>query len=308
VTAALRVAQEKAAQELEPLIGRRGACAATGISQASWYRKHRRSPAPARPARTPKPHPRALSAAERQAVLEVLHSDRFVDMAPAEVYATMLDEGLYLCSEATMYRLLREQGEVRERRRQATHPPRLRSLRPAAVSLLLGLCGGLVGGVLDTAVPPRLVGIGAPATLAGLLFTGYSVTSVLTGLAYGARRWPGSPHSQAELLLFGEVLILLPAALVPSLPAVALAVIGAGGCAAPLLTARSSAIRTELPDEALASGFSSLYAVNGLGYGIAGLVVGSLLPASTALAFTLPLLVILAAVLTLATISRRRSR
>jgi putative transposase len=106
------------------LIGRRGACAATGISQASWYRKHRRSPVPARPARTSKPHPRALSTAERQAVLEVLHSDRFVDMAPAEVYATLLDEGVYLCSEATMYRLLREQGEVRERRRQATHPPK----------------------------------------------------------------------------------------------------------------------------------------------------------------------------------------
>jgi hypothetical protein len=186
--------------------------------------------------------------------------------------------------------------------------PRLRSLRPAAMSLLLGLCGGLVGGVLDTAVPPRLVGIGAPATLAGPLFTGYSIISVLTGLAYGARRWPGSPHRQAELLLCGEVLILLPAALVPSLPTVALAVIAAGGCAAPLLTARSLAIRTELPDEALASGFSSLYAVNGLGYGIAGLLVGSLLPAGTALAFTLPLLVILTAVLTLATMSRRRSR
>lgn len=126
MTAALRAAQEKAVEELEPLIGRRGACAATGIPQASWYRKHRRSPVPARPARTPKPHPRALSAAERQAVLEVLHSSRFVDMAPAEVYATLLDEGVYLCSEATMYRLLREQGEVRERRRQATHPPKVK--------------------------------------------------------------------------------------------------------------------------------------------------------------------------------------
>ena len=52
----------------------------------------------------------------------MLHSERFVDKAPAEVYATLLDEGTYLCSIATMYRMLRETGETGERRRQATHP------------------------------------------------------------------------------------------------------------------------------------------------------------------------------------------
>src|SRR5262249_25349586 len=61
-----------------------------------------------------------------QAVAEVLHSERFVDMAPAEVYATLLDEGTYQCSEATMYRILRKRGEVGERRRQATHPPKVK--------------------------------------------------------------------------------------------------------------------------------------------------------------------------------------
>jgi putative transposase len=54
----------------------------------------------------------------------VLRGPRFVDMAPAAIWATLLDEGVYLCSESTMYRLLRRHGEVRERRRQATHPPR----------------------------------------------------------------------------------------------------------------------------------------------------------------------------------------
>ena len=63
-----------------------------------------------------------MSAAERAAVLGVLHHERFVDQAPASVYATLLDEGRYLCSVPTMYRLLRAAGEVRERRRQATHP------------------------------------------------------------------------------------------------------------------------------------------------------------------------------------------
>jgi len=61
---------------------------------------------------------------ERQEVLEALHSSRFVDAAPAQVWATLLDEGAYLGSESTMYRLLRAHGEVTERRRQATHPPR----------------------------------------------------------------------------------------------------------------------------------------------------------------------------------------
>ncbi len=56
-------------------------------------------------------------------MLDVLHSDRFVDAAPAEVYATLLDEGQYLCSERTMYRLLAgAHGQVRERRAQLTHP------------------------------------------------------------------------------------------------------------------------------------------------------------------------------------------
>jgi putative transposase len=60
---------------------------------------------------------------ERQELLDVLHSQRFVDQAPAEVYATLLDEGVYLASISTMYRVLRAEGEVVERRRQATHPP-----------------------------------------------------------------------------------------------------------------------------------------------------------------------------------------
>jgi putative transposase len=78
--------------------------------------------------------PRALSAAERHQVLEVLHEPRFVDKAPAEVYATLLDEDRYLCSERTMYRILEEAGEVRERRDQLRHPsynaPQLLATQP----------------------------------------------------------------------------------------------------------------------------------------------------------------------------------
>ena len=110
---------------LAPRIGIRAACAASGVAQATWYRRHRVSPAAVR--RLPVPHrdrvqPRALSAAERAAILGALHADRFADTAPAEVWAILLDEGTYLGSLSTFYRLLRQAGETRERRAQATHP------------------------------------------------------------------------------------------------------------------------------------------------------------------------------------------
>ena len=108
--------------ELAPVIGTRPACRAVGASHATVYR--RRNPPAPRPAK-PRPRPaRALSDAERAAVLAELCSDRFVDSAPAQVYATLLDEGRYLASERTMYRILEaEHGGVRERRAQLAHPP-----------------------------------------------------------------------------------------------------------------------------------------------------------------------------------------
>jgi putative transposase len=66
--------------------------------------------------------PSAMSQAERQAILDVLHSDRFIDLEPAEVWATLLDEAVYVGSISTFHRLLRRAGQTRERRRQATRP------------------------------------------------------------------------------------------------------------------------------------------------------------------------------------------
>lgn len=116
---------DQAVIELKPVVGVRNACDVLGGSQAGFWRRNRQSPPPPRPA--PIPHnqrhqPRALSAIEQQAILDALHSDRFADMAPAQVWAILLDEGVYLGSESTFYRLLRRAGEVRERRRQASHP------------------------------------------------------------------------------------------------------------------------------------------------------------------------------------------
>ena len=108
--------------ELTPVVGTRPACRALGAAPATVYRA--RNPPPPKPP-TPRQSPaRALSDAERAAVLAELHSERFADSAPAQVWATLLDEGRYLASERTMYRILAaEHGAVRERRAQLEHPP-----------------------------------------------------------------------------------------------------------------------------------------------------------------------------------------
>jgi putative transposase len=111
---------ERAVSEIEPLIGTAPACRALGASRASLYRW--RSPPPVAGPRARPVSPRALSESERGVVLDRLHEERFVDCSPAHVYATLLDEGIYLASERTMYRLLAARGEVRERRDQLTHP------------------------------------------------------------------------------------------------------------------------------------------------------------------------------------------
>ena len=110
---------------LEPLLGVKAACTLAGKSRATVYRQRSHPSGAACSSRRVPVHPAALTAAERDRVLAVLRSDRFVDKSPAQVWATLLDEGIYLCSISTMYRLLRAAGETCERRRQATHPARV---------------------------------------------------------------------------------------------------------------------------------------------------------------------------------------
>lgn len=127
-----------AVQEVAPDIGVTFAARVLGVSRATAYRRRRprRTGGPAcliEPRRRPAP-PRALTEQEQATVLEVLRSERFCDTAPAEVAATLLDEGRYVCSERTMYRLLAAHGELRERRDQLRHPaysrPELLATRP----------------------------------------------------------------------------------------------------------------------------------------------------------------------------------
>jgi putative transposase len=101
------------------------ACQALGVPRATVYRtRHRRRAIVSRAQPIPRPRPPlALSDAERGTLLTALNSERFADMAPRAIYATLLDEGRYLASVRTMYRVLAAEGQSLERRRQRTHPP-----------------------------------------------------------------------------------------------------------------------------------------------------------------------------------------
>ena len=117
-----------AVTHLAPTVGVVAACDFLAVARASFYRQRpvlgppaSPPPEPALPAERPAPA-RSLSAAERAAVLAVFHEERFQDRSPAAVQATLLDEGQYLCSTRTMYRILEQEGESRERRDQLVHP------------------------------------------------------------------------------------------------------------------------------------------------------------------------------------------
>ena len=112
----------QAVEDMTPSVPTAPLCDALGVPRATLYRRRAEASAPVNEP-IPRPTPaRALSPAERQQALAVLHSERFVDTAPAEVVATLLDEEKYLCSERTMYRILASEDEVRERRNQLRHP------------------------------------------------------------------------------------------------------------------------------------------------------------------------------------------
>jgi putative transposase len=108
----------QSSEELAKRIGVQAACVALGIPRSSLYRART-----ARAERTnPKISPRAFSQAEKVTIQQELNGERFQDQAPREVYATLIDEGRYLCSWRSMYRILAENDEVRERRNQVHRP------------------------------------------------------------------------------------------------------------------------------------------------------------------------------------------
>jgi putative transposase len=107
-------------------VSTRQAATLTGVVRSTSARRHHAATAPTPAAAPPVGDPvNKLSVLERRRVLEVLTSDRFIDLAPLQIYAQLLDEGVYLCSVSTMYRVLRENTMVAERRRLARHPAKV---------------------------------------------------------------------------------------------------------------------------------------------------------------------------------------
>jgi transposase InsO family protein len=123
-----------AVTDLAETVGMQRACEALQVPRSTLYRWRRPQP-PRQPEQTPAP--RALSVAEKSTVLETVNTPRFQDQAPREIYAALLDDGIYLCHWRTMYRILAENQQVRERRDQVRHPvytkPELLATAPCQV-------------------------------------------------------------------------------------------------------------------------------------------------------------------------------
>ena len=124
----------QSAEQLAETVGVLDACQALNIARSSLYRARQPVLAQPKPSVLSIVSPRALSQAEKAVVRQVLDRERFQDQAPREVYATLIDEGRYLCSVRTMYRILDEDEQVCERRNQLRHPnyvkPELLATKP----------------------------------------------------------------------------------------------------------------------------------------------------------------------------------
>ena len=127
----------EAISELTPIVGVRNSCQSVGEAQARYYRKHSKSEPKPKPLREPKPQPRQLSQHEAKEVKNLLEAEENVDKSPGAIFYEQLDKGVYLASPSTFYRILRANGEVKERRRQAIHPatvkPELVATKPNEV-------------------------------------------------------------------------------------------------------------------------------------------------------------------------------
>jgi len=111
-----------AVTDLSAHVSHFAACRAFGMARSSFYRRRRPREGKSMVLSDTRPVPRRLTSQERAVVLDTLNSERFADASPAQVYATLLDEGVYLCSISTMYRILGEVRQVRERRDQLRRP------------------------------------------------------------------------------------------------------------------------------------------------------------------------------------------
>ncbi|GGX44653.1 MFS transporter [Streptomyces chryseus] len=143
------------------------------------------------------------------------------------------------------------------------------ALLSAAVMFLIG--------TVDVALPARLTDVDSSPALAGPVMAAFAVASVISGLVYGGRRWPGSAQAQSLVLLLAMAAALTLPAFTQAPWSYALAFAVAGLLYSPLLIIRNLALQSQLPERVWATGFSLLYAAAGVGYGAAGLLAAAAL-------------------------------
>ena len=112
----------EAVEQLAPVVGLKRACEALSINRATLYRRRARQATTSGESPLRPPPLLKLSTSDRKTVVDLLHSERFVDASPHTIYATLLDEGIYHCSPRTMYRILAQESELKERRNVLKHP------------------------------------------------------------------------------------------------------------------------------------------------------------------------------------------
>ncbi len=110
-----------AVTDLAAVTGTRAACRHLGMPHATYYRRLRPRPSTVHARRARTPSPRRLDPEERQLILDIAHSERFINASPAEIVHVLLDEGIFVACERTFYRVLADNGEIRERRNQRRH-------------------------------------------------------------------------------------------------------------------------------------------------------------------------------------------
>ncbi|MFF1405026.1 MFS transporter [Streptomyces sp. NPDC058294] len=154
-------------------------------------------------------------------------------------------------------------------------------LRHSWTTALLSAAIMFLIGTVDILLPARLKAVGSSPALAGPVLAAFAVTSIIAGLVYGARTWPGGARAQSACMLLIMTAVLAVPGLTGHPLTYALVFALAGTLYSPLLTIRNIALQEQLPETAWATGFSILYAAAGLGYGVAGLLAATLLDMTT---------------------------
>lgn len=154
-------------------------------------------------------------------------------------------------------------------------------VRLAWPTVVLATASMFLVGAMDVVLPPRLEETGHPLALTGVVTGAFALASIVAGLAYGRRSWPGTTAAQTLVLLPAMTAALAVSAATGQLWGIFGAFLLGGLFYSPLMIIRNLGLQHRLPQNVWATGFSLLYAAGGLGYGAAALLTAALIQATT---------------------------